>query len=350
TGRPIRRVLAAMRPDWTGFSWKLGTIATLMIAGVIVAAQSFGAAGLFAGMGALQAVLASVAAPMKVRPWAAFWFAAVGCGTTALAAVVARDHGLAVASLAVVAFLAGCGGAVGPVSARMTNVMAIWFLTATALLQSSWEVTRPALGFLLGSAIVFTLLELYKRVKGIEVAGAPPTWATVRERLAWGSPVLSFALVYAVAGAVALEIGWRVMPENRVWPAITALVLIRPAAGASVVTALQRMAGTLVGAWAIVAIVPKIDDPKVLLGIVLLSTFMMAATMRVSYAIFALFMTGMVVALAALSGKDPFQTGNDRVLGTVIGAAVAMAAVMVMHLLPTREVEMPELAGSPQPG
>ncbi|MFM9108123.1 MAG: hypothetical protein ACKOWF_15655, partial [Chloroflexota bacterium] len=93
---PARR----WRPDWSGFSWRLGAVATALMVAIMLASRQFGAVGLFAGMGALQALLASVAAPMRVRPWAAFWFAAVGVGATALAGVVAKDHASAVTALA----------------------------------------------------------------------------------------------------------------------------------------------------------------------------------------------------------------------------------------------------------
>jgi hypothetical protein len=341
----LRDFADGMRPAWSGFSLGLGVVATVLVAGVILAARQFGAVGLFAGMGVLQAMLASAGSPLTVRPWAAFWFAAVGCATTALAGIVARDHFSAVAALAVVAFLAGCGGAIGPAPARMTNVLAIWFLTAVALLESEIDFYRPAVGFLCGSVAVFVLLELVRRVRGISVETVRPDWNEVRGRLAWGSPVLSFALVYALAGATALSIGWATMTEHRVWPAVTALILVRPSTRESLAMTLQRTAGTMLGAWAAMFIVERIGDWRLLAATVLIATFMMAATLKVNYAIFAFFLTAEVVALAVLAGHDVLQTGNDRIAGTLIGAGVALAATLTLRLAePGRGVEAEQVA------
>lgn len=327
---------ASLRPDWTGFSPLLGLVATALMAAIMAASQRFGAIGLFAGMGVLQSVLAVAAAPMRVRPWAAVWFAAVGVGTTALAGAVAKDHRSAVTALALVAFLAACGLAIGPIVARMTNVMAIWFLTAVTLLTTETDFSRPALGFLIGSVSVFALLELWKWAKGIHIDPAGPDWPGIRARLAWGSPDLTFALVYAIAGASALSIGWLFIPNNRVWPAAAALVLIRPVARESLSMTAQRLGGTLLGAWLAVAIVGRIGDPRLLIAMALIATFMLAATLKVDYAIFAVFLTAQVVALAALAGKDPLQTGNDRVLGTAIGAGIAIVATGVLRGMAAR--------------
>ncbi len=324
---------ARVRPNWSGFSPALGVIATVLVAAIMIASRQFGAIGLFTGMGVLQAVLAVAGAPMRVRPWAAFWFAAVGVAMTALAGAVARQHVSEVGALVVVAFLAACGMAVGPIVARMTNVMAVWFLVAVSLLSGTTEHVRPAVGFLIGSSAVFVLLEAWKRAKGIRVEAQGPGWTAIRERLAWGSPILTFALVYAIAGAAALELGWRLVPENRAWPAMAALVLIRPVARESIAMTAQRLGGTMLGSWLAVAIIGRIGDPRLLILMALAATFMLAATLRVDYMIFAIFLTAQVVAIAALGGKDPLQTGNDRVLGTLIGAVVAVAATIVLRWL-----------------
>ncbi|MFM9105159.1 MAG: FUSC family protein, partial [Chloroflexota bacterium] len=235
-------------------------------------------------------------------------------------------------ALAAIAFLAGCGLAVGPVVARMTNVMALWFLTAVALLTGETEFSRPALGFLAGSVAVFALLELWKRVQGIRLEPLPPLADRMRQGLAWGSPVLRYAVVSAAAGAAALWLGWEVLPDNRVWAAATALVLVRPAARESLAMTVQRLAGTALGAWLAVSVIGRIEDPRLLLPLALLATFLMAATLKVDYAIFATFLTAQVVALAALAGEDPLRTSQDRVLATLLGAGIALAATLVLRL------------------
>jgi uncharacterized membrane protein YccC len=141
-----------------------------------------------------------------------------------------------------------------------------------------------------------------------------------------GRHALRLAIVAGVAEIIAQATG---LPHGY-WATLTVLIVLRPDYGSTLYRGLQRAAGTVVGAglglatvllghfgsWALLTA----------LGASLLAAF---AILAVNYLFFAIFLTDYVVVLLALLGLPPDQTAVDRLIGTGVGAGLALLAYLL---------------------
>jgi uncharacterized membrane protein YccC len=114
------------------------------------------------------------------------------------------------------------------------------------------------------------------------------------------------------------------------WVTLTVLLVLRPDYSSTVYRGLQRAAGTLLGAGLGVATVLLGHfGAWALLTVLGISLFAAFAILTVNYLFFAVFLTDFIVVLLALAGLPADQTAADRLLGTVIGAALALLAYLL---------------------
>lgn len=141
-----------------------------------------------------------------------------------------------------------------------------------------------------------------------------------------GRHALRLAVVVGLAEALAVAAD---LPHGY-WVTLTVLLVLRPDYSSTVYRGLQRAAGTLVGAGLGVATVLLGHfGAWALLTVLGISLFAAFAILTVNYLFFAVFLTDFIVVLLALAGLPADQTAADRLLGTVIGAALALVAYLL---------------------
>jgi uncharacterized membrane protein YccC len=153
---------------------------------------------------------------------------------------------------------------------------------------------------------------------------------TLRANVSISSEAGRHALRLAIVAGVAEVIAQSAALPHGYWITLTVLIVLRPDYGSTLYRGLQRAAGTVVGAGLGVATVllGHFGTWALLtaLGVSLLGAY---AVLTVNYLFFAIFLTDYVVVLLALLGLPADQTAVDRLIGTGVGAALALLAYIL---------------------
>jgi uncharacterized membrane protein YccC len=114
------------------------------------------------------------------------------------------------------------------------------------------------------------------------------------------------------------------------WLALTAVLVLRPEFSITFTRGVARAAGTLLGV-VIATTIAVVANPHgwVLVAFVAAFVWLSGALFNASYAVFSVVITGVVVFLLAGLDQQPVTTGKDRLLATVLGAALALTAYVV---------------------
>jgi uncharacterized membrane protein YccC len=153
---------------------------------------------------------------------------------------------------------------------------------------------------------------------------------TLRASLGTSSEAGRHAFRLAAASALA-EIIVRVSGIGHgYWAVLTVVLVLRPDYSSTVYRGVQRAAGTLLGAGLGVGVVllGKVSDVALLAGIAV-SLLAAYAVFTVNNLLYAVFLTDFVVVLLALLGLPPLPTAIARLVGTGIGAGLALLAYLV---------------------
>jgi uncharacterized membrane protein YccC len=101
----------------------------------------------------------------------------------------------------------------------------------------------------------------------------------------------------------------------------------------------QRSLGTAIGVIVAVVLAGVIGENTP--GLVLLflaSAFLMMAVREVNYALFALFVTAVVVYAQRILGADAAESGGDRLAETVLGVLIALLVLGTTEALQRRRL------------
>jgi uncharacterized membrane protein YccC len=140
-----------------------------------------------------------------------------------------------------------------------------------------------------------------------------------------GRHALRLAVVAAIGEIVAQASG---LPHGY-WIVLTILIVLRPDYASTIYRGVQRAAGTVLGAGLGLATALLLHaGPAVLVAAVGVTMTVSYAVFAVNYLLFAVFLTDFVVSLLALLGQTAEQTAVARIVGTGIGAALALAGYL----------------------
>lgn len=153
---------------------------------------------------------------------------------------------------------------------------------------------------------------------------------TLRASLGISSEAGRHALRLAVVVGIAAGLAQAAALPHGYWVTLTVLLVLRPDYSSTVYRGLQRAAGTVLGAGLGVATVLLGHfGAWALLTVLGISLFAAFAVLTVNYLFFAVFLTDFIVVLLALAGLPADRTAADRLIGTVIGAALALLAYLL---------------------
>ncbi len=152
----------------------------------------------------------------------------------------------------------------------------------------------------------------------------------VRKHVTLSSPIFRHALrVAAVAAPCTAAIVKFDVPHG-IWLPMTAIIVLQPDYGGTLERAVQRSAGTVVGA--VIAGVLRVMLHKTIafefsIAILLFATFFL---IRRHYGQAIAFLTPLIILLIGVSGPDPWADVRDRILYTLLGAIVAIVAGFIL--------------------
>ena len=135
----------------------------------------------------------------------------------------------------------------------------------------------------------------------------------------------------AIAGAMTVIHLWPSLFPNGYWAVMTVAILMKPDRNETLLRGFNRLVGTLAGAGLTTLLVATLEPGRPLLGLMLLGAIWACfALQRVHYAFFATFITAYVVLLLSTTGLPEPDVALHRVVATLLGAGVTLAA----HAMP----------------
>jgi uncharacterized membrane protein YgaE (UPF0421/DUF939 family) len=186
------------------------------------------------------------------------------------------------------------------------------------LLPAAVEVKRTA-----PSSAVRSATRISRRsAQGVEAIAE-----RMRANLTWQSDAFQHAVRLAVVVSAAAVIAHAVGIGRGYWLALTAVLVLRPEFSVTFTRGVGRAVGTFVGVG-IATIVAVTAHPHgwVLVPFVGVFVWLSGALFNASYAAFSVAVTGAVVFLLAGLDADPVTDARDRLVATVLGAALALGA------------------------
>nr|MBA3673215.1 FUSC family protein [Gemmatimonadaceae bacterium] len=174
---------------------------------------------------------------------------------------------------------------------------------------------------------------LHAAVADLREAESP--FASLGAILAPDSLVLRFAARLAVVTTAAVALAHVFSLERGYWMTVTVIVIMQPYTGVTFTRALQRVAGTVLGALLAAALGAAFHDPRAILVIAFLFVGCCVALLPLNYAIFSIFLTPTFVLLAEASAGD-WNLAPLRAANTVLGGALALLGARVLWPSPER--------------
>jgi Fusaric acid resistance protein-like len=313
--------------------------------------------------GALFAWLADPGGSYGQRVSRVAIFAAIGTGLTALAYGIGGDAWgwlvLAASAVTLAASLAVMFGVRRYVNALLLN---IWFIIALAvafafhhsshhITQYTWAQTLAWTGgaalWIVVSFIAWLILGRQDQPQPIaEIPGD-----TSPRKLT--PPIVMFAVLRTVVIAGTTAIAFGANPSHGLWLVVAAIIAMKPSLEQSTVTAMQRLAGALIGAGAAILLllipanVHGLHLVAVTRGLEVVALVLLAhavATRFWNYAIYCAAIAAGVLTLMDLLQPTDYSAEGYRVLWTLCGVAIAALVMLLAGLLAKRTVKAP-----PQP-
>ena len=319
------------RLDWSQVNLRGGLRTVLVIVLVSVVLILFGGLGITVGLAALFVVIGDGPGSLRSRLLYVASFTVMGSALAFAGAWAGTDHLVLGGFLvAVVVFLATLAAALGKSAAVRGLLLAVWVVLALALSGSVETPAKLSLAFAIGGVLAGGALWVY----GMFRPGDPsevdrqPLIATLFAQLR--TPLGEFAVIRGVATGLATYAGVLLFPDFPIWAVIAVLVILREERATTLQIGVLRMAGTLLGVVFASAVLLVVGGNEVaVIFSFLASGFGMIALRKVNYAVFTLFLTAMLVLALHVTGDDAIYGGVSRLLATLVGAAIAFAAILI---------------------
>lgn len=159
-----------------------------------------------------------------------------------------------------------------------------------------------------------------------------PSRLTGLTNLRFGSPEVALAGRTALAAAVAGLAAEAVGLGHSYWASVSAVAVLAPMnlSGATQ-RAVQRATGSALGVLIAVVALAAVPRPEATAALVIVCTALAELTVTRNYGVAMLFTTPIALMLSALAHPlPPVVLARDRVLDTVLGAAVAVAVALML--------------------
>jgi uncharacterized membrane protein YccC len=162
----------------------------------------------------------------------------------------------------------------------------------------------------------------------------PPARPPPLEALAPGSPIARHAARVAVTMAAGAAIAIALHLSRPQWITVTIAIVLQPDLGGTLRRALQRLAGTMVGALAATLVAPLAQRPVVFAALLFPLAAMAIALRPLNYGLFSALVTPVFLLMAESLSGDWHLTAV-RIGNTLLGGGLALAGGFL--LWPTRE-------------
>ena len=286
--------------------------------------------------------------------------AGAGALLTALAfGIGAGAWGWVVLAAFVVTLLGGLAVKYGVHRFVAAYLLNAWFIIALSLptllsfhlpgLYSSGlvhaESWKQALAWLVGSALWLAYASLMWLARGrtpqpqpvAEIPGDISPRALTR-------PLILFAVIRALAVAIAVAISFGLKLPDADWMPIAAIIAMKPSLQQSALVAEQRVAGTIVGAAAAALVLLAVDNITALEVIVVVLIALGASIRTMSYTFYTAAIAAAVLIAADVPNPSSLTHEGRRILFTLAGVGIAIIVLLLAGLLQKRTAKTAERA------
>jgi hypothetical protein len=311
--------------------WRKALGGVLAIAIAVWGMGEVGVEGLTAGIAALMVTAAGGKGDLRSRLIRMGRFTLLGTALGALALANDENGWAAMLILGIVAYVGTMASALGHGYAKRGVLLTLWALLALIFGAQDPATGAASLAFFAGgaTAMFVTLVRIW--IGAVDAGASDPDDPPLPDHpfrtvtTAMRGQLGVYALLRAVALALAIGLGYWLIPEYRMWAAITVVVVAQPHVGEAVNVAIQRTVGTAIGAAAAVVVaqvLPQNDNAVAVAFLV--SGFFLVAFQGANYVLFATFLTAMLVFAQRLVQGDAFDAGVARLEATLLGAVIAV--------------------------
>jgi hypothetical protein len=230
----------------------------------------------------------------------------------------------------------------------------VWFLIAIAMPASykldgiKTNTWKQALAWLVASALWIALTGILWLVRGRKgrpqwIAEIPGSTAAVKLT----RPVVLFAVIRALAVAIAVTIAFGLHVPNADWMPIATFVAVKGSLQQTTLVAEQRVAGAILGS-AIAALFLLTVHNKHALEVVIVLLAVVAASIRtVNYALYCTAIAGFVLIAMDLPHPSNFADEGRRVLFTLAGVGIGVLVMLLAGVLQKRSAKAQPQAARP---
>lgn len=330
--------------DRTQFSLRNGLVGLVAVAGALVFLVAFGYVGVAALLGAVVTVLAVGRGPLRSCLARGSIVALVGSALTAVGVWSGEVGWLAGIVAGLVTFGATLFAAYGKAAVTSAYVLNLWLLLAQGFSASDKTTQGLAASFLVGGILAVALQALRvllvhrsgeEALAGGESrrggAATSSHWAApMRAALTLDSPILRFAVIRALAIGSAALVGAYLFEAYPYWAVLAAFVIIKSDPAESVASGVHRAVGTVAGAVVALPLVHNVDSRPVLTAVVAVASVLMVASQRANEAVYAFFLTIVLLLALRLVRADVETALAERVWATLLGVGLALGVMALV--------------------
>ena len=339
---------------WQGFNLRRGAVLAvvlglLIVVGVLPHDRRYFLSAIF---GALLVALSDLGGDYGSRVLRMAVMAVAGALLTALGfGIGGGPWGFVVLAAFVATLLAGLAVKYGVhrfVAAYLLNVWFIIVLGLPTLIAFGFpsafhsgvlhtEPWKQALAWLIGSALWFAYTFIMWLARGrvtepqpvAEIPGDISPRPLTR-------PLILFAVIRAVAVSIPVAISFGLQLPNAYWMPVATIIAMKPDLQQSTFVAVQRVAGTIVGA-AVAALVLLVVDNRTVLEVIIVVLLALAGSIRtVSYAWYTAAVAAAVLIAMDVPHPSNLSDEGRRILFTLAGVGIAVIVMFLAGLLQKR--------------
>jgi uncharacterized membrane protein YccC len=188
----------------------------------------------------------------------------------------------------------------------------------TAELAGARRISLPVTASYAADAIVVLPGQLRSAVRAVLAAMSP------------SSPAFRHAVRLAVVIPAATEISTLLPWQRGYWLAVTTMIVLKPDFTATVSRGVARTVGTAIGLLAAAVLVSVVHPSGLtLIAAVAVCAWFGYTVFAANYAVYAIFLTAMVILLVSTAGNSAIAPVENRGFDTLIGGAIAIAAYLI---------------------
>jgi hypothetical protein len=319
--------------EWKKFDWNMGLRGAVAVAVGTAIGHVVGIDPAITGLSAAFVTLTDPPGHLKDKLRVMGIWTLVGTLLTIVGLMVGDYMWPMTISLTVVTFFCGLTLFYGPNAAMLGLLMNCWFVVVLEL--SGPPVLDKLAGFLIGGLVamiaitVFTFILIpYRKKRG--TSSAPKGESGPNIRSIWRSPAFQFAVVKACAVGAAAILGWMLVGAKPFWVVFAPLSIVKPDLHQTKLSGLKRIAGTIVGGIVGVLLIGNLQDPLVLLTMVILIIFLFLSVVNLSYTIEIMLLTILMIVVGRIEGASAIFSGAERIVATILGVVIAFVVILMI--------------------